>query len=67
MLTGLCWLPVVFIQVRLRDLARAATASGAPLSPEYERLYGVWLALGVPAFAAVLAILWLMLTRPVFW
>jgi uncharacterized membrane protein len=63
-LTGACWLPVVWIQLRLRDLARAAADRGEPLPPRFDRLYRVWLALGVPAFAAVLAIVWLMTARP---
>jgi uncharacterized membrane protein len=54
----------VFIQVRLRDLARTAARSSSPLSPEYHRLYRIWLACGFPAFAAVLAIVWLMLEKP---
>ncbi|MCC2097520.1 MAG: DUF2269 domain-containing protein [Hyphomicrobiales bacterium] len=63
-LTGIFWLPVVWIQIRLRDLAAAAAQSGLPLSERYHRLFRIWFACGVPAFAAVLAILWLMLTRP---
>jgi uncharacterized membrane protein len=62
--TGLFWLPVVFIQVRLRDLARTAARSLSPLPLEYHRLYRIWLACGFPAFAAVLAIVWLMLEKP---
>jgi uncharacterized membrane protein len=62
--TGIFWLPVVFIQVRLRDLARTAARSSSPLPPEYHRLYNIWLACGFPAFAAVLAIVWLMLEKP---
>jgi uncharacterized membrane protein len=63
-LTGVFWLPVVWIQLRLRDLAREAAAAGTPLPPRFDRLYAIWLACGVPAFAAVLAIVWLMLARP---
>ena len=63
-LTGVFWLPVVFIQKRLRDLARAAAAAGADLPRAYHRLYRIWFASGVPAFAAVLAIVWLMLAKP---
>jgi uncharacterized membrane protein len=62
---GLLWLPVVWIQHRLRDLARAAVASGAELPAEYHRLFRVWFVSGFPAFAGVLAIIWLMVTRPV--
>ncbi|MBB3352988.1 putative membrane protein [Rhizobium sp. BK049] len=63
--TGLFWLPVVWIQIRLRDLARAAARSGSStLPPSYDRLYRIWFAFGFPAFAAVLGIFWLMLTKP---
>lgn len=62
--TGLLWLPVVVIQIRLRDLARQAALRGEPLPPAHDRLFRIWLLCGVPAFAAVLAILWLMLARP---
>lgn len=63
-LTGICWLPVVWIQLQLRDLARAAAAAGSDLPARFHRLYALWFVLGVPAFAAVLAIIWLMLARP---
>ena len=63
-LTGLFWLPVVHIQIRLRDLARHAAAAGEPLPPAYDSLYRIWFACGLPAFFAVLAIFWLMLARP---
>ena len=63
-LTGVFWLPVVAIQIRLRDLARAAAQTGRALPLAYDRLFRVWFACGFPAFAAVLAIFWLMLTRP---
>jgi uncharacterized membrane protein len=62
--TGLFWLPVVWIQLRIRDLARQAVREGAPLPEEEKRLFRVWFVCGLPAFAAVLAILWLMVTRP---
>ncbi|HEX4710104.1 DUF2269 domain-containing protein [Phenylobacterium sp.] len=62
--TGLFWLPVVAIQIRLRNLARAAQGRGESLPEESHRLFRVWVALGFPAFAAVLGIFWLMLARP---
>jgi len=65
LLVGLFWLPVVWMQLRMRNLAIAARDAGAPLPPAYHRLYRWWFALGFPAFAAVLAIFWLMLTKPV--
>ncbi|HET9428733.1 MAG TPA: DUF2269 domain-containing protein [Allosphingosinicella sp.] len=64
LVTGAFWLPVVWMQVRMRDLAIAAAASGAALPAAYHRLYRLWFAFGFPAFAAVLGILWLMIARP---
>ena len=64
LVTGACWLPVVWIQIRLRDLARASATEGGPLPPEYHRLFRCWFILGIPAFLSVLAILWLMTARP---
>ncbi|HEV7307572.1 DUF2269 domain-containing protein [Ensifer sp.] len=64
--TGLFWLPVVWIQLRLRDLARISTANDAPLPPAFDRLYAIWFACGFPAFLAVTGIFWLMLVKPQF-
>jgi uncharacterized membrane protein len=62
--TGLFWLPVVWMQARMRNLARAAAQQGSDLPESYHRLFRWWFAFGFPAFAAVLAIFWLMITRP---
>lgn len=64
--TGAFWLPVVWMQQRMRKLAETAAANEAPLPGEYHQLFRAWLLCGVPAFAAVLAIIWLMLARPSF-
>jgi len=66
-LTGLFWLPVVWIQLKLRALAREAADAGSSLPPVYHRLWQVWFVCGFPAFAAVLAIFWLMIARPPAW
>lgn len=63
-LTGLFWLPVVWMQLRLRDLAEVAAREGTPLPARYHRLFRLWFICGLPAFAAVLTIFWLMITRP---
>lgn len=63
-LTGVFWLPVVWIQIRLRDLAREAAIAGTPLPARYHRLFAIWFACGFPAFATVLTIVWLMLAKP---
>lgn len=64
--TGAFWIPVVFMQIRMRDLAEAAVRSGTVLPRAYYRLFWTWFAFGFPAFTAVLAILWLMTSRPIF-
>lgn len=64
--TGAFWLPVVWMQLRMRDLARAAARVGAPPPRDYQLLYRLWFAFGFPAFFAVIAIFWLMLARPDF-
>ena len=58
--TGAFWLPVVWIQVRMRDLAAAAARAAGRCRRQYHRLFWTWFAFGFPAFAAVLAIFWLM-------
>ena len=65
--TGAFWLPVVWIQAQLRDMAREAAMAGEALPARYFQLYRVWFAFGFPAFFAVMGILWLMLMRPVLW
>ena len=62
--TGAFWLPVVWMQQRMRKLAETAAAKDASLPEEYHRLFRAWFLCGIPAFAAVLAILWLMVARP---
>jgi uncharacterized membrane protein len=62
--TGAFWLPVVWMQSRMRALSAQAAAAGTPLPAEYHRLFRWWFAFGFPAFAAVLLIFWLMITRP---
>jgi len=61
---GVFWLPVVWIQLQMRNLAQAAAIEGVALPARYRRLYRVWFACGFPAFAAVLVIVWLMLVKP---
>lgn len=65
-LTGLFWLPVVWMQLRMRNLARHAVAEGVPLPLAYHRLFRLWFACGFPAFAAVLGIVALMVLKPAF-
>ena len=58
-----CWLPVVWIQLRLRDLSARAAAEGAVLPPAFWRFFGWWVGLGCVAFAAFLLIFYLMIAK----
>lgn len=61
---GLCWLPVVWLQIRVRDMAAQALADGQAL-PERAFLYmRIWFVLGWPAFIAFVAIFFLMVAKP---
>ena len=61
---GLFWLPVVWIQMRMRDLASHAAAAGTALPDQYHRLFRIWFAFGIPGFGAVTLIVWLMVAKP---
>lgn len=65
-LTASCWLPVVWLQVRMRRMAEMAADRGEPLPPRYSTYFRIWFALGWPAFAAMMIILWLMVFKPEF-
>ncbi len=62
-----CWLPVVWIQMRLRDISAQAAAEGAALPAAYWRFFAWWVGLGCVAFVAFLAIFYLMVIKRVPW
>jgi uncharacterized membrane protein len=63
-ITGACWIPVVWLQTQMRNLAGHAVREGRPLPPLYHRYMRVWFILGWPAFLSVIAIFFLMVARP---
>ncbi len=64
-IAGACWLPVVWLQIRMHRLARAALESGTALPPAYWRMARAWFWLGVPAFSAMALIVVLMVFRQI--
>ncbi|WP_371763289.1 DUF2269 family protein [Massilia sp.] len=64
-LAGACWLPVVWLQMRLRDMAADAARDGTPLPALYWTYFRTWVALGVPAFIAFVFIFWFMVAKPI--
>ena len=61
---GACWLPVVWMQIRMRNIAATASARNTPLPELYWTYLGRWTLLGVPAFVALIAVFWLMIAKP---
>jgi uncharacterized membrane protein len=63
-LAAACWLPVVWIQIRMAALAEAAARDGTALPPLFWRYHRIWTALGIPAFIAFVVIFYLMTAKP---
>jgi uncharacterized membrane protein len=62
---GVCWIPVVWLQIRMRELARESERdAAASIGQGYRNCARAWFWLGVPAFAAVILVFWLMVTKP---
>jgi uncharacterized membrane protein len=61
---GLFWIPVIFMQVEMRNLARVALVQRQPLPPRYFVLFRRWFGFGIPGFGSVMLILWLMVAKP---
>jgi uncharacterized membrane protein len=64
LLAGAAWLPVVWMQIRMRDMARAAAETATALPAAYDRYLRAWVALGVVAFAALVVVFYLMVAKP---
>lgn len=59
-----CWLPVVWLQIRMAAMAEAAVANGTGLPERFWSFHRRWTALGVPAFAGFIVIFYLMVVKP---
>ena len=64
LLAGACWLPVVWMQMRMREMARVAAAQGVELPTRYWRFFRAWVALGIPAFVSLVVVFYLMVAKP---
>ena len=61
---GACWLPVVWMQIRMREMARRAVEEGTELPPSYFSYLRVWVSLGIPAFFSLVVVFYLMVAKP---
>ena len=66
-LAGVCWLPVVVLQLRMAAMAEQAWQTGTPLPEAYHRHARAWTWLGIPAFTAMLVVYYLMVAKPALW
>jgi uncharacterized membrane protein len=64
LLAGACWLPVVWLQIRMRDISRSALRHDQPLPETYRRMARRWFLLGIPAFTAMVLTVLLMVFKP---
>ena len=61
---GACWLPVVWIQIKMRGFAEEAARNNTELPPIYWRYLRIWVALGIPAFFSLVIVFYLMVAKP---
>ena len=67
LLIGAFWLPVVWLQIRIKDMAEQAVREGTPLPPRYRHFMRIWFWCGWPAFLSILVIFYLMIAKPDLW
>lgn len=67
LLATACWLPVIRLQIRMRDIAMAADRAGTALPPQFDACLGRWAALGVPALVSFLLVFFLMVAKRFPW
>jgi uncharacterized membrane protein len=61
---GACWLPVVWLQIRMAAMVGQAHRDAAPLPALHVRYQRYWELLGYPAFVAMVGVFWLMVNKP---
>lgn len=64
-IAGICWLPVVYIQIKIRNIIAIACKNNQELPQEYYKLFKIWFCLGWPAFISLIIIFFLMVFKPV--
>lgn len=64
---GICWLPVVWLQIQMAKMAQTANAHGTTLPDRYERYRRWWEGLGYPAFVSMVGVFYLMVAKPALW
>ncbi len=65
MIAGLCWLPVVWIQIQLKQMLIYSVENDEALPPRYNKLFKIWFLMGWPAFIGLVVVFFLMVMKPV--
>ncbi len=61
---GICWLPVVWMQIKMRDMAKLALDTGTDLPKGYWKMDGWWIVMDSLAFPAIMIVFYLMVYKP---
>lgn len=64
---GMAWLPVVWIQIRMKQLVHVAVVSDTELDDRYRLFQRWWEGLGYIGFGGSLAIFYIMVAKVGFW
>jgi uncharacterized membrane protein len=64
LIAGLCWLPVVAIQIRMKSMLQRAAVGDDFDEHLYGRLFRTWFLLGWPAFGGLVVVFFLMVLKP---
>jgi len=65
LVAGVCWLPVVWIQIRLKQILQSCASNDVPLPESYHKLFRLWFILGWPAFTGLVIVFFLMVMKPI--
>lgn len=63
-IAGLCWLPVVWIQIQLKKILAESIQSKTALPSRFHKLFKIWFCLGWPAFIGLMIIFFMMVLKP---
>lgn len=62
--TAVCWFIVVYLQIKIRNIAISALDTQTPLPPRYSIYFKWWFTLGWPAFISLLLVFYFMIMKP---
>lgn len=64
-MVALCWLPVVWLQIRMRNILVECVETNADIPNRYHTYFKCWFVLGWPAFVSLVVVFFLMVQKPI--